>query len=108
MKLDSSKLGPYEIVEQIGAGGMGVVYRARDPRLDRDVAIKVLPAGLIEDDASRVRLRREAHALAKLSHPNIATLFDVGEENGISYLVAHLATWRRVQTSAQRNSCISA
>lgn len=87
MKLDASKLGPYEIVEQIGAGGMGIVYRARDPRLDRDVAIKVLPAGVIEDDASRARFRREAHALAKLSHPNIATLFDVGDENGVSYLV---------------------
>ncbi len=87
MKPDPSKLGPYEVVEQLGAGGMGVVYRARDPRLDRDVAIKVLPAGLIEDDASRARFRREAHALAKLNHPNIATLFDVGEENGVSYLV---------------------
>ena len=85
--LAGSKLGPYEIVEQIGAGGMGAVYRARDPRLDRDVAIKVLPAGLIDDEPARVRFRREAHALAKLNHPHIATLFDVGEENGISYLV---------------------
>jgi len=90
--LAASKLGPYEIVEQIGTGGMGVVYRARDPRLDRDVAIKVLPPGVIDDEASRTRFRREAHALAKLSHPHIATLFDVGEEKGVSYLVMECVT----------------
>ena len=81
------KLGPYEIVEQIGAGGMGTVYRARDTRLERDVAVKVLSSGLIEDESSRARFRREALTLAKLSHPHIARLFDVGEEHGTSYLV---------------------
>lgn len=82
-----SKLGPYEIVEQLGAGGMGVVYRARDTRLERDVALKVLPSGVIEDEGSQARFRREALALAKLSHPHIAKLFDVGEEHGVSFLV---------------------
>jgi dienelactone hydrolase len=91
--LDSShlqigaKLGPYTIVERIGAGGMGVVYRARDERLERDVAIKVLPPGVLTDEAARRRFRKEALALAKLSHPNIAAVYDVGEQDGADYLV---------------------
>lgn len=80
-------LGPYEIVMQIGAGGMGVVYRARDKRLQRDVAIKVFPPGVQVDEAARRRFRKEALALAKLNHPNIATVYDVGEQNGTDYLV---------------------
>jgi len=71
-----SRLGPYEIVSPLGAGGMGEVYRARDTRLDRDVAIKVLPAGLLSDEASRNRFRKEAKALSRLSHPHVATLLD--------------------------------
>src|SRR3954466_10108122 len=82
-----TKLGPYEIVEQLGAGGMGVVYRARDARLQRDVAIKVLAFGMLGDDAARARFRREALLLAKLNHPNVATLYDVGEQDGVSYIV---------------------
>ena len=69
-------LGHYRIVEQIGAGGMGVVYRARDEQLERDVAIKVLPVGTLADEAARKRFRKEALALAKLNHPNIATIFE--------------------------------
>lgn len=80
-------LGPYEIVTQIGAGGMGVVYRARDKRLERDVAIKIFPPGVQIDEAARRRFRKEALALAKLNHPNIATVYDVGEQNGTDYLV---------------------
>ena len=82
-----SRLGPYEILALIGAGGMGVVYRARDGRLDRDVAIKVLPLGLLIDEAVRKRFRKEALALAKLNHPNIAAVYDVGEQGGTDYLV---------------------
>jgi eukaryotic-like serine/threonine-protein kinase len=82
-----SKLGPYEIVGLIGSGGMGIVYRARDQRLERDVAIKTFPRNLQADEAVRRRFRREALALAKLNHPNIASVYDVGEQNGTEYLV---------------------
>jgi serine/threonine protein kinase len=86
------RLGPYEIVAPLGAGGMGEVYKARDTRLDRTVAIKVLPAGLASNESLRARFEREAHALSALQHPNICTLLDVGEENGEAYLVMeHLA-----------------
>ncbi len=87
-----SRLGPYEIISPIGGGGMGEVFRARDTRLQRDVAIKVLASGLITDDVARKRFRVEALALAKLSHPNIATVFDVGEQDGIDYLVMELVS----------------
>jgi serine/threonine protein kinase/Tol biopolymer transport system component len=80
-----SRLGPYEIVAPIGAGGMGEVYRARDTRLDRDVAIKVLPAEFSEN--ARIRFEREARAISALSHPHICTLHDVGRENGVDFLV---------------------
>jgi TolB-like protein/Flp pilus assembly protein TadD len=80
-------LSRYAILEQIGAGGMGVVYRARDQQLDREVAVKVLPPGSLADDAARKRFRKEALALAKLNHPNIETVFDFGTENGIDFLV---------------------
>ena len=82
-----TKLGPYEILLRIGAGGMGEVYRARDARLERDVAIKVLPSGLLTNEAARKRFRKEALALAKLNHPNIASVYDVGEQGGTDYLV---------------------
>jgi dienelactone hydrolase len=87
-----TRLGPYEIREQLGAGGMGVVFRARDTRLARDVAVKVLPPESLGDEMRRVRFRREALALARLSHPNIATLFDVLDEDGVSYLVMELVS----------------
>jgi len=75
-----SRLGPYEIVASIGAGGMGEVWRARDTRLDREVAIKVLPPGLAENGQFLQRFEREARAISQLSHPHVCTLFDVGEE----------------------------
>jgi serine/threonine protein kinase len=81
------RLGPYEILAHIGAGGMGVVYRARDSRLERDVAIKFLPPGILHDDAARRRFRKEAMALAKVNHQNIAAVFDVGTVDGADYLV---------------------
>jgi eukaryotic-like serine/threonine-protein kinase len=79
-------LGHYRILEEIGAGGMGVVYRAHDERLDRDVALKVLPTGALADDAARKRFRKEAFALAKLSHPNIAHIYDFDTQNGMDFL----------------------
>src|SRR6266436_7238600 len=77
----------YLILEKIGAGGMGVVYRARDERLERDVALKVLPPGIFRDEAARKRFRKEALALYKLNHPNIATIHDFDTQQGIDFLV---------------------
>ena len=85
-----TKLGPYEIQAPLGAGGMGEVYRAHDTRLDRDVAIKVLPARLSSDTSLKQRLEREAKAISKLSHPNICTLHDIGHQEGIDFLVMEL------------------
>lgn len=81
------KLGPYEIVAPIGAGGMGEIYRARDTRLDRTVAIKVMPEGLAANSQLRERFEREAKAISSLAHPNICTLHDVGNDSGVEYLV---------------------
>ena len=80
-------LGPYEIVATIGAGGMGEVYRARDTRLDRTVAVKILPSHLSENPEAKQRFDREARTISSLSHPNICTLYDVGHQDGIDYLV---------------------
>src|SRR6267142_2221315 len=81
------RLGPYEIVSPLGAGGMGEVYRARDTRLDRTVAIKILPAHLSDQPAARERFEREARAISALNHPNICRLYDVGSEEDQRYLV---------------------
>jgi eukaryotic-like serine/threonine-protein kinase len=80
-------LGHYRIVEKIGEGGMGVVYRARDERLDRDVALKFLPPGALTDEAARRRFSKEAQVLAKLNHPNIETLYEFGAQDGSNFLV---------------------
>jgi serine/threonine protein kinase/Tol biopolymer transport system component len=85
-----TKLGPYEIQSPLGAGGMGEVYRARDTRLERVVAVKVLPANLSSDPSLRQRLEREAKAVSKLSHPHICTLHDIGHQNGVDFLVMEL------------------
>jgi serine/threonine protein kinase len=85
-----TKLGPYEIQSLLGAGGMGEVYRARDTRLERDVAVKVLPANLTSDPLLRQRMEREAKAVSKLSHPHICTLYDIGHQNGVDFLVMEL------------------
>jgi serine/threonine protein kinase/Tol biopolymer transport system component len=82
-----TKLGPYEIVSPLGAGGMGEVYRAHDTRLGRDVAIKVLPAHLSSNPDLKQRLEREAKAISSLNHPHICTLHDVGSQNGVDFLV---------------------
>jgi serine/threonine protein kinase/tetratricopeptide (TPR) repeat protein len=83
-------LGHYRIVERIGAGGMGVVYRAHDERLDRDVALKVLSADMLSGEGARKRFRKEALALSQLGHPNIATIFDFDTQDGVDFLVMEL------------------
>src|SRR5271166_4278576 len=80
-------LGHYRLIEQIGAGGMGIVFRAHDEQLRRDVALKILPTGMLVDDDARRQFRKEALAVGKLNHPNIAMAFDFGQENGVDYLV---------------------
>jgi serine/threonine-protein kinase len=94
-----TKLGPYEIVAPLGAGGMGEVYRARDTRLDRTVAIKVLPAQFAADPQFRERFDREARAISSLNHPHICTLYDVGHQDGTDYLVME---YLEGETIAQR------
>ena len=85
-----TRLGPYEILAPLGAGGMGEVYRARDTRLGREVAVKVLPTQTIASEEVRQRFEREAKLISQLAHPNICTLFDVGREKGTDYIVMEL------------------
>src|SRR5450432_3404412 len=82
-----TKLGPYEIESPLGVGGMGEVYRARDTRLERTVAIKILPAHLSSDPVRRQRFEREARTISSLNHPHICVLYDVGHQDGTDYLV---------------------
>src|SRR5882762_7664661 len=82
-----TQLGPYEISAPLGAGGMGEVYRARDIRLDRTVALKILPAQFSSDPARKQRFEREAKVISSLNHPHICVLHDIGSQNGIDYLV---------------------
>ena len=85
-----SRLGPYEIVSLLGAGGMGEVWRARDSRLGREVAVKVLPVHAADDPKALARFEREARAVAALSHPNVLALHDFGREDGYVYTVSEL------------------
>jgi len=100
--LANARLGPYEIRSTLGAGGMGEVYRARDTRLNRDVAIKVLR----EDDAasveSRSRFEREARAIAALNHPNIVAVYDFGIEAGQQYIVSELVEGESLRYGVRR------
>src|SRR5436190_19268959 len=82
-----TRLGPYEIIDPIGAGGMGKIYRARDTRLDRTVAIKVLTGALAGDSESRRRFEHEARAIAALNDPHICTIHDIGRHGELDYLV---------------------
>jgi eukaryotic-like serine/threonine-protein kinase len=79
-------LGHYRIIDKIGAGGMGDVYRAHDEQLERDVALKVLPAGTLTNESTRKQFRKEALALAKLNHPNIETVFEFSSSAGVDFL----------------------
>ena len=94
-----TRLGPYEILSAIDAGGMGEVYRARDSRLNRIVAIKVLPTHLADRSELRERFEREARVIASLNHPHICTLYDIGEQDGVNYLVME---YLEGETLAQR------
>src|SRR5260221_14698011 len=85
-----TRLGPYEVLSPLGSGGMGEVYRARDARLGREVAIKIVPPAVAESPDALARFEREAQALAALSHPNILTLHDFGGTDGVTYAVMEL------------------
>src|SRR6516225_8607797 len=85
-----ARLGPYEVLSPLGAGGMGEVYRARDSRLDREVAIKVLPASFANDEDRLRRFEQEARATSALNHPNILTIYDTGTHEGSPYIVSEL------------------
>jgi Tol biopolymer transport system component len=99
-----TKLGPYEIIAPLGAGGMGEVYRARDSRLGRDVAIKVLPESLSSSPENRARFEREAKTISSLNHPNICTLFDVGHEARTGYLVMELVEGETLAARLERGA----
>src|ERR1700756_4581106 len=99
---NGTKLGPYEIISPLGAGGMGEVYRARDTRLGRDVAIKVLPQHLSANADLKARFEREARAISALSHPHICHLYDVGSHDGTEYLVMELLEGESLADRLQR------
>jgi serine/threonine protein kinase len=94
-----ARLGPYEITGRLGAGGMGEVYKARDTRLERTVALKVLPTDLAADPQRRIRFEREAKSIAALAHPLICTLHDIGRQDHTDYLVME---YLEGETLAQR------
>jgi tetratricopeptide (TPR) repeat protein len=97
-----SRLGPYEIVSSVGVGGMGEVFRARDTRLGRDVAVKILTAALAGDPDSVRRFEKEARAVASLSHPNVVPLFDVGEQDGVRYAVSEYVEGETLRARLKR------
>jgi len=99
-----TRLGPYEILALLGSGGMGEVYRARDTRLDRSVAIKVLPEHLSSSEEVRQRFEREARTISQLSHPHICALYDVGRESGIEYLVMELLDGKTLEDRLARGA----
>ena len=99
-----TKLGPYEILSPLGAGGMGEVYRARDTRLGRDVAVKVLPQQLSANSEVRARFEREARTISSLNHPHICTLFDIGRERDTDYLVMELVDGETLATRLSRGA----
>src|SRR6202790_594731 len=99
-----TKLGPYEVLSAIGAGGMGEVYKARDTRLDRTVAIKVLPTHLADRAELRERFEREAKTIASLNHPHICTLYDTGHQDGVDFLVMEYIEGETLAQRLQRGA----
>jgi serine/threonine protein kinase len=99
-----TRLGPYEVLSLIGAGGMGEVYRGRDTRLDRSVALKILAPTLAPDADFRARFTREARAVSALNHPHICSLYDVGREHDTDYLVLELLDGETLQARLQRGA----
>ncbi len=102
-----TQLGPYEIAAPLGAGGMGEVYRARDIRLERTVAIKILPAQFSSDPVRKQRFEREAKTISTLNHPHICVLHDVGSQDGISYLVMECVEGETLAKRLGRGRCRS-
>src|SRR5688572_19502583 len=102
--LEGRRIGPYEVRSHIGAGGMGDVYKARDTRLDRTVAIKVLPPQVAADPVARDRFEREARAVAALNHPHICTLHDIGSQDGIDFLVMEFLEGETLAVRLQRGA----
>jgi hypothetical protein len=100
------KLGPYELLALIGAGGMGEVYRARDPRLKREVAVKILPTAGAADPERLRRFEQEARAAASLNHPNILAVYDVGSEDGTAYLVSELLHGESLRERVKRGALV--
>src|SRR5262245_26133201 len=96
------RLGPYEILAPLGAGGMGEVYQARDTRLAREVAIKILPPDLAADASALARFQREATAVASLSHPNILAIFDFASQDGVTYAVTELLSGETLRQRLDR------
>ncbi len=96
------RLGPYEVLAPLGAGGMGEVYRARDTRLSREVAIKVLPAAVSSDPERLKRFEKEARSASSLNHPNIVTIYDIGESGGASYIAMELVAGQTLRDFAGR------
>ena len=99
-----TRFGPYEVISAAGAGGMGEVYRAKDTRLDRTVAVKVLPSELAQDPEKRQRFEREARSIATLSHPHICTLHDIGHQDGVDYLVLEYLEGETLQKKLEKGS----
>jgi eukaryotic-like serine/threonine-protein kinase len=85
-----TQIGPYEVQSLLGAGGMGEVYRARDARLNRTVALKILPSQVAADPGRRQRFEQEARSASALNHPNIVSVYDIGEQDGLAYIVSEL------------------
>ena len=102
-----TRLGPYEILAPLGVGGMGEVYRARDPRLGRDVAIKVLPASFSADPDRLRRFEQEARAAAALNHPNILAVYDIGAHEGAPYVVSELLDGETLRERLAQPSLVS-
>lgn len=102
-----STLGRYRLLERIGAGGMGEVWKAHDANLDREVAIKVLMGGALEDTTTRERFRREAHVLSRLSHPGVATIFDFDTQDGTDFLVMEYVPGGTLQARLAAGRCPS-
>jgi serine/threonine protein kinase len=105
--ISGTKLGPYEILSAVGAGGMGEVYKARDTRLNRTVAIKVLPSDFSDNAEMKARFDREAQTIAGLNHPHICVLHDVGHQDGTDYLVMEYLEGRRSRSGWKRVPCHS-
>jgi serine/threonine protein kinase len=102
-----TRLGPYEIVSLLGVGGMGEVFKARDTRLDRTVALKVLPAEYVADNERRLRFEREARAISSLNHPHICALYDIGNQDSVPFLVMEHLEGETLEDRLRRARCRS-